>query len=244
MLKSKFFFISIFLLSQLAFAQVATNSTAVPTVNEVVDSASMLKNPNQIRTAIRRIYLAGGPQLAVLTVKNLVNTSLEQYSIQVVDEWKLGDKEKDDGVLLLVVKDSRQIRIEVGRGLEGSLTDAKSSDVISQTMRPLFKKGKFDSGILSGIAHILEITHPDLDLGVRRQRSSPNNKEQLVKLLIFVVFILVIIFNNSSRSNLPPGSSSNHRWGDRSGYWHGGGGRGGFGGGGGGFSGGGSSGGW
>lgn len=222
----------------------------VPALSEVVDGAGLFKNPEQIRKSIRRIYLAGGPQIAVLTVNALTNTSLEQYSIKVVDEWQLGDKEKDDGVLLLIVKDSRQIRIEVGQGLEGSLTDAKASDVIAYSIQPEFKQGRFDSGALSGIAEILAITNPDLDTGIKRRQRGLSDRQQLIRLLIFLAFILLIVFNNNTRSNLPVGSRSNHRWGNNSGYWRGGGGGfgggsgGGFGGGGGGFSGGGSSGGW
>ncbi len=94
-------------------------------------------------------------QVAVLTIASLEGSSIEEFSIKVAETWKLGQKEKDNGVLLLVSRDDRKLRIEVGDGLEGVLTDAVSSQIIRREIVPHFKNGDYDSGISAGVSAIL-----------------------------------------------------------------------------------------
>ncbi len=94
-------------------------------------------------------------QVVVLTINTLNGASLEEYSINVAQTWKLGHKGKDNGVLLLVVKDDRKLRIEVGYGLEGTLTDALCSVIIQREILPKFKRGDYNGGVKSGVASIL-----------------------------------------------------------------------------------------
>ena len=94
-------------------------------------------------------------QLVVLTIKSLEGEAIEEYSIRVVDTWKLGQKGKDNGVLLLVAQDDRQVRIEVGRGLEGDLTDALCAQIIRREIVPNFKAGDYDRGVRAGVDAIL-----------------------------------------------------------------------------------------
>ncbi|MCB1179406.1 MAG: TPM domain-containing protein [Leptospiraceae bacterium] len=94
-------------------------------------------------------------QVAVLIIPTLDGEILEQYSIKVAETWKLGQKGKDNGVLLLIVKNDRKLRIEVGYGLEGKLTDLLCSRIINNEIVPEFKKGKFTRGIENGIDAIL-----------------------------------------------------------------------------------------
>jgi len=94
-------------------------------------------------------------QVVVLTISSLEGSALEDYSVKVAQTWKLGQKGKDNGVLLLVVKDDRKIRIEVGYGLEGTLTDALCSVIIQREILPKFRKKDYDGGIKIGIASIL-----------------------------------------------------------------------------------------
>lgn len=95
-------------------------------------------------------------QVVVLTLPSLEGESLEDYSVRVATTWKLGQKEKDNGVLLLISKGDRKMRIEVGYGLEGVLTDALSSQIIRNEITPAFKQGDFDGGISSGVDAILK----------------------------------------------------------------------------------------
>jgi len=98
-----------------------------------------------------------GSQIAVLLVPTTQPEAIEQYSIRVVEAWKLGRTKEDDGVLLLIAKDDRALKIEVGRGLEGALTDATSNRIIDETIRPLFKQGQFAAGINAGVAQIMQV---------------------------------------------------------------------------------------
>jgi uncharacterized protein len=98
-----------------------------------------------------------GAQIAVLLVPTTQPEAIEQYSIRVVEAWKLGRDKPDDGVLLLLAKDDHALRIEVGRGLEGALTDATSNRIIDETIVPLLKQGQFAAGINAGVEQIIQV---------------------------------------------------------------------------------------
>jgi uncharacterized protein len=105
---------------------------------------------------------AKGSQLAVLVVPTTRPEEIEQYSIRVVDQWKLGrgvvgGQRVDDGALLLVAKNDHRIRIEVGRGLEGVLTDAMSNRIISETIVPAFREGDYYAGIDAGLDQMMKL---------------------------------------------------------------------------------------
>lgn len=98
-----------------------------------------------------------GAQVAVLVVATTAPEAIEQYSIRVVEAWKLGREKPDDGALLLVAKDDHALRIEVGRGLEGALTDAMSNRIIDDTMVPLLRQGQFATAINAGVDQMLRV---------------------------------------------------------------------------------------
>lgn len=98
-----------------------------------------------------------GSQIAVLLVPGTQPESIEQYAIRVAENWKLGRKGVDDGALLLVAKNDRALRIEVGRGLEGVLPDAVAKRIVSDTIVPLFKQNDFYGGINAGIERMMRV---------------------------------------------------------------------------------------
>ncbi len=98
-----------------------------------------------------------GAQVAVLVVATTAPEAIEQYSIRVVDAWKLGRARPDDGALLLVAQDDHALRIEVGRGLEGALTDAMSNRIIEDTMVPLLRQGQFATAVNAGVEQMLRV---------------------------------------------------------------------------------------
>jgi uncharacterized protein len=100
---------------------------------------------------------AKGAQIAVLIVPTTEPEDIAQYSIRVFDQWKLGRKNVDDGVLLLVAKNDRRVRIEPARGLEGVLTDSMCNRIISETIRPAFKEGNFYGGIEQGLDQVMKL---------------------------------------------------------------------------------------
>jgi uncharacterized protein len=106
---------------------------------------------------LRAFEARKGAQIAVLVVATTQPEDIEQYSIRVVDQWKLGRAKPDDGVLVLLAKDDRATRIEVGYGLEGALTDATSNRIIDETMIPLFRQGQYYAGLSAGVDQIVRV---------------------------------------------------------------------------------------
>ena len=96
-------------------------------------------------------------QLAVLIVPTTKPETIEEYSVRVAEAWKIGHKGKDNGVVFLIAKNDKQMRIEVGYGLEGDLTDVASRRIIGDTVAPLFSQGKFAEGINAGVDRIMAV---------------------------------------------------------------------------------------
>ena len=171
-------------------------------------------------------------QIAILTIPSLDGEILEQYAIRVAHtEWKLGQKDKDNGVLLLVVVDDRKVHIEVGQGLEGVLTDALSNRIIRNEIAPNFRRGDYDAGVIAAADAIMKAIKGEYKAD-RRSSSPIGGGGRFIFLLI--IFILFSLFRYLSRKG-----GGNSSWSSGGGWFIGGGG--GLGGGGGGFSGGGGS---
>jgi len=98
-----------------------------------------------------------GNQIAVLTTPTIDGESIEEYASEVFESWKLGQKGKDNGILIVVVPDDRRMRIEVGYGLEGVLTDGMAGQIIRTLMAPKFKNGNYDGGIVDGARAVMDV---------------------------------------------------------------------------------------
>jgi uncharacterized protein len=134
------------------------NAEDVPLLRgRVVDNASLLSSAarERVRVALKAHEDKTGNQLVVLTVPDLENDSIELYAVRVFNEWKLGEKGKDNGVLLVIAAKQGKARIEVGYGLEGSLPDVVAFRVIHNVMGPHLKVGHFDEGVEEGVATIV-----------------------------------------------------------------------------------------
>ncbi len=238
-----------------------------PLTSPVMDGAQVVEAhvAQKLNQVLRQVFEAGGPQITVLTTPTLGSDVLEDISIKIVDQWKLGRKGKDDGILMIVVPNDRKMRIEVGRGLEGVVTDAMSKRIIREVMSPSFRQNNYSQGIYDGVVALLELSYPEFDVSVMGVSSSrkmnSGGSEGLSRsaargfLTVFFVglFIIIAIFRKIlSVLGLIPrsGFSGGRHWSSGSGFgsggsgWGGGGSGSGWGGGGGGFSGGGSSGSW
>ncbi|PKN46816.1 MAG: methanol dehydrogenase [Deltaproteobacteria bacterium HGW-Deltaproteobacteria-17] len=216
---------------------------AVPDLTgPVVDRAGMLSEPARARltAALTGLWEGGGSQIAVLTVPDLGGESIEQASIRVTDVWKLGTKKGDNGVLFLIARDDRKLRIEVGQGLEGQLTDAHSRRILDDTVTPHFKAGNFDAGVMAGVRAIVALTDPGVDSSAWFEGAippTPRHRKSPVPPGLIILFFLVLFGVVASLGGRGSGRGSGRGGG---GFWiAGGGGGGGFSGGGGGFSGGG-----
>jgi uncharacterized protein len=142
----------------IAFVAVSAHAAEVPYLSgRVVDDAEILKP--QTRSALADKLKAHeektSNQIAVLTIPTIGDESIEQYATRVFEAWKLGQKGKDNGVLLVIAPKDRKLRIEVGYGLEGTLTDVASSRIIRNVITPAFKAGDFDKGVTGGVDAII-----------------------------------------------------------------------------------------
>ncbi len=169
----------------------AQGPQAVPPLRErVTDLTGTLTaaQQSQLEEKLRSFEARKGSQLAVLLVASTQPEAIEQYSIRVVDQWKLGREKPDDGALLLVAKDDRAVRIEVGRGLEGALTDLVSRRIVDEAIVPLFRQGDFAGGIDAGLDRMIGVIDgeplPEPDQGWERPGSLG---EVLPFLFMFVV---------------------------------------------------------
>src|SRR6202049_2887907 len=127
----------------------------------VVDEAGLLSAAarQRIDGELGALEREPGDQVAVLIAQSLGGEPLEEYSVKVAQTWKLGQKGKDNGILLLISRDDRRLRIEVGYGLEGTLTDLRSNEIIDQVIRPQFRQGDFDGGVEQGVDAIVKVLH-------------------------------------------------------------------------------------
>src|ERR1700692_2123192 len=141
-----------------AFAALA--AVAVPPLSgRVVDQTDTLSagDISSLTQTLKDLETRKGSQVAVLIVPTTAPETIEQYSIRVAEAWKIGRKKIDDGALLVVAKNDRKLRIEVGYGLEGALTDVTSKPIIDDIITPRFRSGDFAGGISAGVDRIIRV---------------------------------------------------------------------------------------
>src|ERR1051325_9642341 len=144
----------------LAFTFAALADVAVPPLTgRVVDKTGTLGSSDiaSLDKTWRDFEARKGSQIAVLIVPTTQPETIEQYSIRVAEAWKIGRKKVDDGAILVVAKDDRKLRIEVGYGLEGALTDVTAKRMIDEVITPKFRGGDFAGGISDGVNRILRV---------------------------------------------------------------------------------------
>src|SRR3984957_20608084 len=144
----------------LCWAFAAAADVAVPALSgRVVDQTGTLSSGDidALTQKLAAFELRKGSQIAVLIVPTTAPETIEQYSIRVAEAWKVGRKKVDDGPILLIAKNDHKLRIEVGYGLEGALTDVTAQRIIDEVITPRFKSGDFTGGISDGIDRILRV---------------------------------------------------------------------------------------
>lgn len=228
------------LLSNTAFAKLEVPA-APPLERPIIDQTESLANEDIDRIAqlINAERQKKSFQIGVLMIPTLgSDDSLEEYSLKVARQWGVGDKKKSNGVLLLIAKNDRKMRIEVGNGMEGLLTDARASQIIRNTIAPKFRSGDYAGGVEAGVKRIVDAAEG------RNLSDNDIDGESIVSMLFIVIFITIIVIailkgngSNGRRRRywwLAGGSDSSSSGSGSSGGSFGGGG----------FSGGGASGGW
>lgn len=144
-------------LALVAVAQGGQASFKVPANDGWITDLAGLLTPaeeRELEAGLESFKRASGHDLALLTVPDLGGRTIEEYALAIGREWKLGDPERKDGAVLVVAKNERKLRIEVGEGLEGTLTDARAAQIIRNTITPEFKAGRFGAGLRAGLAEM------------------------------------------------------------------------------------------
>lgn len=140
-------------------AHSAAQVAVPPLTGHVIDQTGTLTAEQKaaLEQTLTAFEARKGSQLAVLMVASSAPEAIEQYALRVAEQWKLGRKKVDDGVILVVAKNDRAMRIEVGYGVEGALNDLTSKRIISETILPSFKRQDFDGGITAGVEQIIRV---------------------------------------------------------------------------------------
>ena len=257
------------------YAALSVPALVPPAMNGPVnDYAGLLDSAEkrQLTDFLTNLSDTKGIQIAVLTLPSLEGDDLERFSIRTAEQWKLGKKGEDNGALLLIAVAEKKIRIEVGYGLESTLTDMQSGSIIRNIIAPAFRSGNYGKGIIGAVQTMANLAAGDvgdIDESYASEISDddPAAASRPSAFVLFLFFVFMMIAMNRRRrhfgryrgsgfarsaataaflSSLSKHSSGTSRW--SSGSWggssFGGGSGGGFSGGGGGFGGGGASGGW
>ena len=246
-------------LSATTFALCATGQLVVAATDipkfpaPVVDKANILSAnvESALNQSLESFRQTSGPQVAVLTVSSTGNQSIEDFSVDVARKWGLGDKTRDDGVLLVIAFDDRRLRVETGSGIEGELTDIEAGRIIDGIIAPQLKAGNPDAAVLDGASALMselsaapgETVTIDAAATSDAQSTGGNLLFGIISLVFFLFAMVMFVIRGRQRGfgNVAGNALFILATVMRSG---GGGGGGGFSGGGGGFSGGGASGSW
>src|SRR5581483_11099168 len=216
----------------------------------VVDEANILDAAQRaaLIQKLAELEAKSTDQLVVVTLKSLQGTSIEDYGYQLGRHWQIGQKDKNNGVLLIVAPNERKVRIEVGYGLEGTLTDLVSNFIIQNSILPRFRANDYPGGIARGVDDIIQVLTGDAEEWKQRAAKRPEATSNWSAALLIIIVIAVIANTPPTPPGrrrgspwivIPSGSGSGSSWssGSGGGSWGGG-----FSGGGGSFGGGGSSG--
>ncbi len=211
----------------------------------VNDYASMISAPVKanIEAKLRQFEAAESTQIVILTVSSLQGDPVEDFSIRVAEAWKIGHKGSDNGVLLIVSRDDHKVRIEVGKGLEGKLTDLLAGRIINDEIVPAFKAGQFDAGFTTGITSLIAAVHGEYKGVPKAKPKSGKPSFPLLTIILLVIYFISQIFRGHRGGGMLANGGFGGGFYGSSSFGSGGGG-GGFSGGSGGFSGGGASGNW
>ncbi len=239
----------------LLIIQVVYSQPEIPQLHNWVNDFTNTLNESQLsslNSKLKTFQDSTTNQIVFLMIPTLNDYPLEYYSMDVAEKNKIGTKEHDNGVLFLVVKNDRKIRIEVGYGLEGVLPDALASSVIRNVIKPFFRNEQYYQGIYAGLSAIISAVKGEY-VAVKNNQVTKNKSP--IATIFFIIFFIIIFFLRGGGRGLGGfisyggmGGFGGFRGGSRgrssSGFGGFGGGFGGFSGGGGSFGGGGASGGW
>ncbi len=176
----------------LAFSLAQAQVAVPPLAARVTDLTGTLSGEavTRIESKLKDLETRKGSQIAVLIVPTTQPEEIEQFGIRVADAWKLGRKGIDDGAILLIAKNDRRMRIEVGRGLEGPLPDITGKRIIDETITPRFKLSDFDGGVEAGVDQMIGVVNGEPLPEPDKRWEGSKGLGNLLPLLLVVVFVV------------------------------------------------------
>ncbi len=177
-----FLFVTLFSWSTISFPKLTS---------QVVDEAGIFtsEQKSQLSSLLKKHETNSSNQIVVVTLKSLNGYDISEYGYQLGREWGIGQKGKNNGILLIIAPNDRKVRIEVGYGLEGALTDANSEMIISNIITPYFKKGDYFTGTVRGIDAITETIK-----GEYSAKPKSDNADTPFMLIIMPIILLLLVF--------------------------------------------------
>jgi uncharacterized protein len=173
--------------------EVGADQTPFPKLTgRVVDQAGILSESveGQLSAAFKRYETQTSNQVVVATINDLGSKTIAQYGYMLGRHWGIGQEGKNNGLILLISKHDRELRIEVGYGLEGLMTDALATSIVHHTIAPFFKRGDFDGGVIAGSNQILEVLSGKKVQLPRVSSRKPEQNPLLMGLMIFIFLLL------------------------------------------------------
>jgi len=186
----------------LAWAGAATAEVAVPVLKSRVTDITGTLSPAQQTSLEQRLAefeARKGSQIAVLIVATTKPETIEQYALRVAEQWKIGRAKLDDGALLVIAKDDRALRIEVGYGLEGALNDATAKRIVSEIIVPRFKQNDFAGGIAAGVEQMIKVVDGE---PLPAPAARPAGDGGGIQKYFPVIFIITLLVGEASRAML------------------------------------------
>lgn len=166
------------------------------------------KDKASMESVAKEVEDKTGAQIAVLTVKSMAPyASIEDFGMAVAEKWKVGQKDKDTGIIIILAMEERKVRIEVGYGLEGIFNDARAGRILDNTILPYFRGGDFSAGLRRGMFKIADTigTEMNVELDERAKMQDNSFTESLCLLLFFIIFVSIFVLmirrmNNAKRT--------------------------------------------
>jgi uncharacterized protein len=168
----------------------------VPRLQGYVNDYAGMISPSarlKIEEGLRAFEQSDSTQIVVLTIPSLKGEEIRGFGIKVAEAWKIGQKGKDNGAILIVSKQERKIDIEAGYGLEGKLTDLKSGRIIDLVIKPRFQQGDFDGGFIAGVSSMIDATRGEFKAGPRPVRQRQRGVPPFLSIFLFFgIFTLIL----------------------------------------------------
>ena len=183
-----FLVVAVFLVPRPSSFVNLVHAAEVPPLKGYINDYANMMSPTvrtKLTSELKEFERTDSTQIVILTVPSLEGLTIEDYSIKVAEAWKIGQKGRDNGIIFIVANQEKKIRIEVGRGLEGKLTDLTAGRIIDLVVKPRFKRGDFSGGFLAGVEALIDATKGEFKADDVRPSQTKKSFSPFFTILLF-----------------------------------------------------------